>query len=259
VLNRGPAQDRVEMKVRESLMRTIERGKAHLTLIDPDEQSPVVAGKMAREAEKAGTDGIMVGGSTAEDQTIVDRTVAAIKQACALPTILFPGGVRGLTPRADAIFYISLLNSRDPYFITGAHADSAKQVRTLGLEVIPVGYIVVEPGQTVGRMGKASLIPRDRPERATAYALVAQFFGMSFTYLEAGSGADKHVPVEMVSEVRRSVDIPLIVGGGIRTVEDAMEVARAGADIIVQGTAMEEDSGPGRRVAEAIQALKGDP
>lgn len=247
------------MKVRESLMRTIEERKGHLTLIDPDEQSPALAGRMARVAEKAGTDGIMVGGSTAEDQTVVDRTVAAIKGTCSLPTILFPGGVRGLTPRADAIFYISLLNSRDPYFITGAHAESAEQVKKLGIEVIPVGYIVVEPGQTVGKLGKARLIPRERPERAAAYALVAQFFGMSFIYLEAGSGADKHVPSRMVSQVRRSVDIPLIVGGGIRTVEDATEVARAGADIIVQGTAMEEDSGPGRRVAEVIQALKAGP
>lgn len=246
------------MKVYDLITQKIRSSKAHLTLIDPDEQPPSVAGRMAHQAEKAGTDAIMIGGSTAEDGSVVERTVAAVKDACTVPAILFPGGVEGLTSRADAIFYISLLNSSDPYFITGAHVESAQKIRKLGLEVIPVGYIIVEPGQTAGRMGRARLIPRDKPDLASSYAIVAEFFGMKFVYLEAGSGADRHVPAEMISATKSSVGIPLIVGGGVRTVEDAKRVTEAGADIIVQGTAVEEDNGAKKRVADVIRYLKPD-
>jgi len=242
------------MSVYQSLVDVIGRGKAHLTLIDPDEQEPRVAGEMAYRVQQAGTDGIMIGGSTADDPTVVERTVVEIKKRCTVPTILFPGGPTGLTGEADAIFYISLLNSKDPYFITGAHAETARLIKSLGIEVIPVGYIVVEPGQTVGRMGRARLIPRDEPETACSYALVAEFFGMKFVYLEAGSGAYSHVPEDMVSVVKSSLTIPLMVGGGIRTVEDARQVVSSGADVIVQGTAVEEEGASA--VAEVIRFVK---
>jgi phosphoglycerol geranylgeranyltransferase len=244
------------LKVYEALMDRCRTRVAHLTLIDPDKQEPEAAGRMARQAEDAGTDGIMIGGSTAEDPSIVDRTVAAIKENCSIPAILFPGGVQGLTPKADAIFYISLLNSEDPYFITGAHAETAHPMKELDLEVIPVGYLIVEPGQTVGRMGKARLIPRDKPAIASSYAIVAEYFGMKFVYLEAGSGADRHVPPEMISATRKSIGLPLIVGGGIRTLQDARRVSEAGANVIVQGTAMEEDTGANKRVADVIRYLR---
>ena len=246
------------MKVLDQLTEKVTRGKVHLTLIDPDEQDPSHAGSMAVQAMDAGTDGIMIGGSTAEDQSIVDRTVGAIKDVCPIPTILFPGGTRGLSRKADAIFYISLLNSSDPYFITGAHAESAHLIRELGIEVIPVGYIIVEPGMTVGKMGRANAVPRNRPDLASSYALVAEFFGMKMAYLEAGSGAFSHVPPEMIQKTKSSIGMPLIVGGGIRTVDDAHSVASSGADIIVQGTAVEEDGGANKRVADVIRYLKGN-
>lgn len=247
------------MKVLDHLLKKVGAGKVHLTLIDPDEQDPSDAGRMACTAMDAGTDGIMIGGSTAEDQSVVDRTVRAIKEVCSIPAILFPGGTRGLSASADAIFYISLLNSSDPYFITGAHAETAHLIRDLGIEVIPVGYIIVEPGMTVGRMGKAEVIPRDRPDLASSYALVAELFGMKMVYLEAGSGADKHVPTEMIVKTRSNIKLPLIVGGGVRTVEDALSVSNSGANIVVQGTAMEEDRGAEKRVADVIRCLKGNP
>ncbi len=247
------------MKVYDSLMRELQSGKVHLTLIDPDRQEPAAAGRMAAQAENAGTDGIMIGGSTAEDNSILQTTICAIKESCSLPTILFPSGPSGVSANADALFFISLLNSSDPYFITGAHAESSLMLKRLGVEIIPVGYIIVEPGQEAGRRGKANLIPRSRPDLAASYALVADMFGMKLVYLEAGSGADRHVPPEMVGAVKQAVQIPLIVGGGIRTVRDAGAVAQAGADIIVQGTAMEEDNGARRRVAQVITHLKSLP
>jgi len=242
--------------VYERLLKTIEARKAHLTLIDPDKQPPLVAGRIACEAERAGTDGIMIGGSTATDGSVVEKTCQAVRERCTIPTILFPGSPKGLTDKADAVFYISLLNSRDPYFITGAHAQSARILKKLGVEVISVGYIIVEPGQTVGRLGRARLIPRDRPDLASAYAMVAEFFGMKCVYLEAGSGAERPVPAKLIEAVKDSVKIPLIVGGGVRTVEDARLVADAGADIVVQGSAVEEDSGANRRVAAVIEYLR---
>jgi len=244
------------MTVYEALLNTIRSRKAHLTLIDPDKQVPSVAGRMARQAERAGTDGIMIGGSTAAEGGVVEETCQAVKENCSIPAILFPGGPKGVTCKADAIFYISLLNSRDPYYITGAHAQSARVLKNLGVEIISVGYVVVEPGQTVGRLGRARLIPRDRPDLASAYAIVAEFFGMKCVYLEAGSGAERPVPPRLIEAARSSVKIPLIVGGGVRTVEDAKAVADAGADIIVQGSAVEEDSGANKRVAAVIEYLR---
>jgi phosphoglycerol geranylgeranyltransferase len=246
----------VKLKVLHMLLGKAAGDKGHLSLIDPDKQDYPIAARMACKAMDAGTDGIMVGGSTAGDTSVVDKTVEAIKEVCTIPVILFPGGTAGLSSRADAIFYISLLNSTDPYFITGAHAESAQAVRDLGIEVIPVGYLIVEPGMTAGRIGKADLIPRESPELAASYAMVAEFFGMKLVYLEAGSGADRHVPAEMVSATKSSTRLPLIVGGGIRTVEHARSVADAGADIIVQGTVMEEDREGRRRVGNVISYLK---
>ncbi len=245
------------MNVHQYLDELTRNGKGHLTLIDPDEQDPGRAARMAKQAQGSGTNGIMIGGSTGADQTLVDRTLKAVKESCDLPTILFPGGVQGLSPRADAIFYISLLNSSDPYFITGAHAQSSYQVRELDLEAISVGYIVVEPGQTVGRIGKAQLIPRDQPRMGAAYALAGELLGMEYAYLEAGSGASSHVPCDMISETRRRISIPLIVGGGIRSVADAREVIESGADIIVQGTALEEEGEKSQRVARVIDYIRG--
>ncbi len=247
------------MKVLEGLVKETISNKVHLSLIDPDKQDYPVASRMACQAIDAGTDGIMVGGSTAGNTSVVDKTVEAIKGVCTVPVILFPGGTAGLSSKADAIFYISLLNSTDPYYITGAHVESAQAVRDLGVEVIPVGYLIVEPGMTAGRIGKARLIPRHSPQLAASYAVVAEFFGMKLVYLEAGSGADRHVPPDMVSATKSSTRLPLIVGGGIRTVEDARSVADAGADIIVQGTVMEKDREGRERVKEVISYLKGGP
>jgi phosphoglycerol geranylgeranyltransferase len=119
-----------------------------------------------------------------------------------------------------------------------------------------MGYIVVEPGGAVGKVGEAELVPRDKPEVALGYALAAQYLGMKLIYLEAGSGADSHVPVEMISAVRDAIDVPLIVGGGIRTGEDAKAVKEAGADIIVTGTIVEQTADVEGKIKEITGTLK---
>ncbi len=227
---------KVELYIHEKL----EKEKLHFVLLDPDDVSPEEASKIAQMCEEVGVDAIMVGGSTGAEGEVLDEVVKAIKESSSLPVILFPGSHGGITKYADAIFFMSLLNSRNPFFITGAQALGAFTVKRYGIEPIPMAYLIIEPGETVGWVGDAKPIPRHKPKIAAAYALAGQYLGMRLVYLEAGSGAPKHVPNEMIRVVKSVIDVPLIVGGGIRTYEDAREVAQSGADIIVTGTAIEK-------------------
>lgn len=229
------------MKVKEYLLERITReGSIHVTLIDPEKQDHREAGSIAAEAEEAGTAAIMVGGSTLASTDQLSLTVRAIKERVKVPVILFPSNVAGITPYADAVWFMSLLNSSNPYFIVGVQALAAPMIKQYGLEALPMGYIIVGDGGAAGFIGQAQLIPYDRPSLASLYALAAELFGMQFVYLEAGSGAERPVPPEMISFVRSAVDIPLIVGGGLRTKRAVMDAASAGADIIVTGTVLEE-------------------
>lgn len=245
------------MKVEERLRRIITlEGAAHLTLIDPEKQPPEKAGLIASDVAAAGTDGIMVGGSTRAGGKLLDDTIIEIKKNTSLPVILFPASEAGISSHADAIFFMSMLNSRDTYYITGAQRLGAPLIKRLGLEPIPMAYLIVEPGGTVGRVGKAELIPREDNELAVTYALVAQYFGMRLVYLEAGSGAERPVPVAMVRAVREATDVILVVGGGIRTPEAAAERVGAGADIIVTGTVVEQFDDRHARIKEIVRAIK---
>jgi len=244
-------------EVAERLKNIISRdGAAHLTLVDPAKQTPMAAGEIASDAAEAGTDGVMVGGSTHADGELLNDTVLSIKKATDLPVILFPANEAGVSRHADAIFFMSMLNSRDPYFITGAQKLGAPLVKQFELEPLPTAYLLVEPGGMAGKVGKADLIPRDKPELAVAYALAAQYLGMQFVYLEAGSGADRPVPVEMVRAVGEATDVTLIVGGGIRTPEAAAERVRAGADIVVTGTLVERAKDRKAKIREFVRVIK---
>ncbi|MDI6819765.1 MAG: geranylgeranylglyceryl/heptaprenylglyceryl phosphate synthase [Candidatus Hodarchaeaceae archaeon] len=245
------------MRVEKHLSRVIDRdGAAHLTLIDPARQRPEIAGQIASDAATAGSDGIMVGGSTRAGGRPLDQTVRAVKEATSLPVILFPASEVDISGHADAIFFMSMLNSADPYFITGAQRLGAPLVKRFGLEALPMAYLVVEPGGAAGRVGRARLIPRDEPELAVAYALAAQYFGMRFVYLEAGSGAKMPVTVEMVKAVRKAIDVTLIVGGGIKTPKAAAERVKAGANIIVTGTLVERSANRVAKIREIVEAIK---
>lgn len=224
------------MKV-ERMIRS--KGKKHFTLIDPAKKA--LGKEQIQVLEKFGTDAIMLGGSTGISQSGLDRQILLIKKHSNIPAILFPGGINGLSRHADALFFMSLLNSRDPYWITGIQSQGAPVVKALGIESIPMAYIIIEPGMKAGEVGKAMPIKRDDAKLAAGYALAAQHMGFRLVYLEAGSGAGRPVPPKMISTVKRSIDIALIAGGGIRTPEQARSASRAGADIIVTGTIGEEN------------------
>jgi len=227
-------------KIERYLKREISKdGTISLALIDSENISPEMATSIAFNAESCGVKSILVGGSTAIDQLELDDIVKTIKKEVKIPVILFPGNVTGISPNADAILFSSLLNSDNPYFITEAQALGALSVRKYGLEAIPMGYIVIGEGGAIGFVGRARGIPSNKPGLVAMYSLAAKYMGMRFVYLEAGSGVTSHISSFIVAKVRDVFDGVLIVGGGIRRVEDAIKVAKAGADALVIGTLLE--------------------
>ncbi len=245
------------MDVLAHILDKVQEKTLHFTLIDPEKQNPDTAGEMALEAKEGGTDAIMLGGSIGVMQSDLDSTILAIKEKTSLPTILFPGDVSGMSRHADAILFMSLLNSRNPYFIMGAQVAGAPVLKRMGVEAIPMGYLIIEPGGMAGYVGDARLVPRAKPEIAAAYALAAQYLGMKLIYLEGGSGVKEPVPPEMISLVKSQVDIPVIVGGGIRSGKEAKRAADAGADIIITGTIVEDTGDVRRKIEELTGAIKG--
>lgn len=221
------------------LERIRNEGAIHMTLIDPEKVTPESAAFISGESESCGSSAIMIGGTTLISSDTLNSVTKAVKDSVKIPVILFPNNITGISEHADAIWFMSLLNSADPYFIAGAQVLAAPLIRKLGLETIPLGYIIVGEGGSAGVIGKACPIPYNKPELAVAHALAAQFFGMRFVYLEAGSGASRPVPAEMIKMVKENVNLTLIVGGGIRTGNQAENAVKAGADIIVTGTVTE--------------------
>jgi phosphoglycerol geranylgeranyltransferase len=244
------------MAVAMDILKKVGRKKLHFSLLDPDKQKPKVAGSIAKTVEKAGSSAIMVGGSTIVSQEQVDETVKAIKNSSSLPVILFPSGAKFLSKYADAVFFMSLLNSRNLNYLIREHVKGGHFVKKSGIEPISMGYVIVEPGMTAGRVGEVDLIRHDDVETAVGYALAAQYLGMNFFYLEAGSGASTSVPVIMISAVKKNVDIPVIVGGGIRDVKTAKEKVSAGADIIVTGTTLEKERNLENLLGDIIKAIE---
>lgn len=227
------------MKIIDYIHKKLKTEKMHMTLIDPDKQKSEEAKRLAELAQDIGTDAIMIGGSTGVTLNKLDAAVKAIKEGVDLPVILFPANSRVLSKWVDGIYFMSMLNSKNIKNIIGEHIKAAPIIKEWGIETISMGYVVVEPGMKVGEVGEANLIKRYNIQQAIGYALSAQFLGMELFYLEAGSGADLPVPEEMISAVKKEIDIPLIVGGGIRHAYEAKASIDAGADIIVTGTAIE--------------------
>lgn len=230
-------------KVLDYIHEEVTKSPIHMTLIDPEKQKPEEAGKMASRAQSFGTSAVMIGGSTGVGLDITDRTVREIKSVVSLPVIAFPSSAGGLSPRFDAVYFLSMLNSTNPRRITGEQAFGSLVVQEFGIEPIGMGYIVVEPGMKVAEVGEADIVMRKELRRATGYALAAEYFGMKLVYLEAGSGANLPVPPDMITAVKKQLTIPLIVGGGIRNADSASTAVRAGADIVVTGTVIEKGGG----------------
>ena len=227
-------------------------------LIDSEVSNLEVSSKLAKDVEKIGASAILVGGSSVTDQIEMAQVVKGIKKDLKIPIILFPGNVTGVVPDADAILFSSLMNSENPYFITQAQALGAPSVLKFGLEPLPTAYLVIGDGTSAWFVGSARGIPFEKPKIAAAYSLAAQFLGMRFVYLEAGSGAKTNVTPEMVKTVRNTFNGFLIVGGGIKDEKTAESLAKAGADALVIGTFLEKGGSLSKleKITKTIQRSK---
>ena len=253
---------RVPLRLLERLLKAREGSRLHFTLIDPDKAGPGEAARIAAAARDAGSDAILVGGSIGVTFEETDAVVRAAKES-GLPVILFPGGHTNASKHADAVLFLTVLNSDDPYFIVQAQVLGAPLALKLGLEPIPTSYIIVGYGGAAGFVARARPIPYERPDLAALHALAGAMMGGRVLYLEAGSGAPKPVPPEAVAGARMLLDkagfgreVLLTVGGGVRTPEAAAAMAAAGADVLVTGTLAEEDPGA---LKEVVQAFKRAP
>lgn len=223
--------------------------------LDPPNYTPDVAGKIARIGAENGLDCLAVGGSLGAQGQQLDDTILQIKEQCDIPVILFPGNIATLSPHADAVYYLTMLNSDDPYWISGAQIAAAYPVKKMGIEVIPTSYIIVEPGMAVGWVGKAKVIPRNLSYLGAITALAGQYMGQKLVILESGGGSPTCVTPEMVAMTKKTIDIPLVVAGGVSNPERAYETIAAGADIIQVGSVFEKAKGDYKKLAEKFREI----
>jgi len=187
-------------------------------------------------------DYIFIGGSLIKNPDI-NPCIKYLKSRTEIPLVLFPGNGLYLSESADAVLFLSLISGRNPELLIGRHVPVAAALKKSNIEVIPTGYMLIEGGRptSVSYLSFTNPIPNDKPEIASSTAIAGELLGMKLIYLEAGSGAQIPVPASMIQQVRKSIDIPLIVGGGINTTEKAINALHAGADMIVIGNKLEQD------------------
>lgn len=219
-----------------------DRSKKKLALlVDPDKHDDESLNKLIGFINSDPPDLLLVGGSILFNP--IDLSITSLKLGTTLPVFLFPGNVMQLSDRADGILFLSLISGRNPEFLIGNHVLAAPNLSRSGIEVIPTGYLLIENGRstTVEYISNTRPIPAGKNDVAIATAMAGEMLGMKVIYLEAGSGAEHCVGVEMIAAIRKKISLPLLVGGGIAGVEQAEKVFNAGADMVVIGTVIEKD------------------
>ena len=219
-----------------------EKGAGYIVLIDPDKNSEKSLEENISKINECGVDAIFVGGSLILDNNC-EKRVKIIKSLSKLPIIFFRGGISQLNKYYDAMLFMSILSGRNPHYLIGEQVIAAPIVKDLGIETIPTGYLIIDGGSnsSVQFMSGSNPIPIEKPDILVAHALAAQYLGKKIVYLESGSGAKNPIPNHLLEAVKRYIDIPIIVGGGIRTPESAYEKVQAGATFVVTGTVIEND------------------
>jgi putative glycerol-1-phosphate prenyltransferase len=192
----------------------------------------------------AGIDFVFVGGSLLTGNHF-EKAVHAVKCKTDIPVVLFPGSPSQISNKADAVLFLSLISGRNPDLLIGQHVHAAASLKQTNLEVMPTGYMLVDCGRptTASYISHTLPLPWDKPGIAAMTALAGEYLGLRLMYLDGGSGAARPVSEEMIAAVRNAVSCPLIVGGGIRTPEQARAAWDAGADMVVVGTLWEKDPG----------------
>ena len=224
-------------------------------LVDPDGYDDKGLNDLIGYINMNPPDLLLVGGSLLFNP--IEITITVLKLGTSLPVFLFPGNAFQLSDRADGILFLSLISGRNPEFLIGNHVLAAPHLHRAGIEVIPTGYMLIENGKStsVEYMSNSTPIPGNKPDIGVATAMAGEMLGLKSIYLEAGSGAAHPVAPEMISSIRKYISLPLIVGGGIRTPETALEVFDAGADLIVVGNAIEKEPKLIKEFCEARNSL----
>ena len=238
------------------ILSKLKTRKLFSILVDPDKHDEESLRQLASLANDRVVDFILVGGSLVLGS--VDETVHALKGKTNLPIVLFPGNVLQISPNADGILFLSLISGRNPEFLIGNHVIAAPVLKKIDLEIIPTGYILIENGRTtaVEYISNTKPIPADKIDLVVATAMAGEMLGHKIIYLEAGSGALEPVNTSMIREVKKSIGIPLIVGGGIHTAEQVRQIYDAGADIIVVGSVVEENTEEFISLLEFVKDLR---
>ena len=224
------------------LTKQNENKKMFSVLIDPDKQNFMELHKTITKCNESEVDFFLVGGSIITKGDI-STTVRFIKENSNIPVVLFPGNHQHISQHADGILFLSLLSGRNPAFLIGNQVLAAPVIQKTSLEVLSTGYLLVDCGTTTTAiyMSETMPIPYNKSEIAAATALAGEYLGMKMIYLDGGSGAQKGISTDMISKVKSTIQIPLIIGGGIKSAHHANEVYNAGADIIVVGNGVEEN------------------
>ncbi len=241
----------------DSIVAAKQKGrKKFVVLIDPDKVRLDNMQRVLELAGEVGVDYFFIGGSLVVNN-MLDHCLESIKEKCDIPIILFPGNSFQLSYRADAILFLSLISGRNADLLIGNHVITAPYLKVSPLEIIPTGYMLVDGGvpTTVSYISNTQPIPANKDDVALCTALAGEMLGLKLMYMDAGSGARNPIPTSMIEAVSSATQVPLIVGGGIRTPEKALENVRAGADVIVVGNAIEKDPELIREMAEAIHSV----
>lgn len=230
-------------------------GKKFAVLIDPDKPSDKAIRILAQNSAAAEVDFFFVGGSLLTTDNLESCIRILRAEAPHIPITIFPGNSLQLSRNADAFLFLSLISGRNAEMLIGRHVIAAPYLKMSGLEVISTGYMLIESGRptSVSYMSNSMPIPADKNDIALCTAMAGEMLGMKLIFMDAGSGALNPVSIEMISDVRRSISIPLIVGGGIRTPEQAANTAKAGADVVVIGNTLEKNP---EKIAEFSVAIK---
>lgn len=233
------------MNIRNHIHDSYQKGrKLFAVLIDPDDSNEASIERIAHLAESHQVDMFFVGGSLVTGNSMPE-TIALLKAKTQIPVVIFPGSIQQVDPQADALLFLSLISGRNPELLIGNQVLAAPMVKRSGIESISTGYMLIDGGAptTVSYISNTLPIPSDKKDIAACTAMAGELLGMQLIYMDSGSGAKKAIPSDMIKGVSTQINLPIIVGGGIRTPEQAYESAGAGATVIVVGNAIEKDTG----------------
>tara|TARA_B100000287_G_C20544212_1_gene745892 strand:+ start:388 stop:1134 length:747 start_codon:yes stop_codon:yes gene_type:complete len=230
--------------------------KLFAILIDPDKQNKKSLTTIIKKSKKENVDFFFVGGSLLTNDSL-DSCIETLKVNCKIPIVLFPGNAMQVNNKADGILFLSLISGRNAEMLIGKQVISAPILKTSSLEILPTGYMLIDSGKptTVSYMSNTTPIPATKNDVAACTALAGEMLGLKLIFMDAGSGADNHVTKEMINTVSKTVRCPIIIGGGIKSGSEARKILNAGADMVVVGNAIEENTELIREISESVSEL----